>query len=241
MSLIKFPKWAIAMINSQISHFLWNNNEDKHRYHMANWQLVAQKKEEGGFGIPDMRNLNLSLLSSWIFRYGLHSIWVKIIDHKYKTDKPNILCSDNTAVSPFWKGVMWAFRRAVSENLMNMWYDLLGIVENLTPHEEYDHIIWSYNSNERFSVQSLYAVINHRGITPVYVPAVWNLNILPRVQIFLWLVGKNKALTRDNLAKRREVSDKTCLFCNEYEFVHHLFFDYCVAQRICFLWQISYN
>jgi hypothetical protein len=41
MSLIKFPKWAIAMINSQMSHFLWNNNKDKHRYHLTNWQLVA--------------------------------------------------------------------------------------------------------------------------------------------------------------------------------------------------------
>ena len=28
MSIIKFPKWAISMINSQMSHFLWNNNED---------------------------------------------------------------------------------------------------------------------------------------------------------------------------------------------------------------------
>ena len=49
MSVIKFPKWAIAMINSQMAHFLWNNNEDCHKYHLANWQLVAQKKEVGGF------------------------------------------------------------------------------------------------------------------------------------------------------------------------------------------------
>jgi hypothetical protein len=114
MSIIKFPKWAITMINSQMSHFLWNNNEDCHKYHLANWQLVAQKKEMGAFGIPDMRSLNLSLLSSWIFRYGLQfeSIWVKIVDHKYKTNNPNILCSDRTAVSSFWKGVMWALQAA---------------------------------------------------------------------------------------------------------------------------------
>jgi hypothetical protein len=37
-------------------------------------------------------------------------------------------------------------------------------------------------------------------------------------------------LTRDNLAKRRSVDDKTCLFCKEYEFIHYLFFDCCVAQ-----------
>jgi hypothetical protein len=36
MSIIKFPKWAITMINSQMSHFLWNNNEDCHKYHLAN-------------------------------------------------------------------------------------------------------------------------------------------------------------------------------------------------------------
>lgn len=114
MSIIKFLRWAIDMINSQMSHFLWNNNEDSHKYHLAHWQLVAQKKDMGGLGIPDMRNLNLSLLSSWIFRYGLHSdaIWVKIVDHKYNTSNPNVLCSDNTTISPFWKGVMWALKAA---------------------------------------------------------------------------------------------------------------------------------
>jgi hypothetical protein len=114
LSVIKFPKWAIAMINSQMAHFLWNNTEDSHRYHLANWQRVAQKKEVGGFDIPDMRNLNLSLLSSWIFRYGLQndSIWVRIIDHKYNTDNPNVLCSNDATASPFWKGVMWAIQAA---------------------------------------------------------------------------------------------------------------------------------
>lgn len=68
----------------------------------------------GGLGVPDLRNLNLSLLSSWIFRYNLNinSIWTKIIDHKYKVNNPNILCSVDTTVSPFWKGVMWALHAA---------------------------------------------------------------------------------------------------------------------------------
>jgi len=33
--------------------------------------------------------------------------------------------------------------------------------------------IWSFSSNGKYSVQSLYAVINHRGVVPVYVSAVW--------------------------------------------------------------------
>jgi hypothetical protein len=38
--------------------------------------------------------------------------------------------------------------------------------------------------------------------------------------VFLWLLANNKVLTRDNLAKRRAVNDKTCLFVvnmNQYE------------------------
>ena len=66
---------------------------------------------------------------------------------------------------------------------------------------------------------------------PVYGSTVWKLKVPPMIQIFLWLITKNKILSRDILAKRREVSDKTCLFCNELESVNHLLFDCCVARR----------
>jgi hypothetical protein len=39
-------------------------------------------------------------------------------------------------------------------------------------------------------------------------------------------------LTRDNLAKRREVSDPSCLFCAENESILHLFFDCYVAPNV---------
>jgi hypothetical protein len=137
-------------------------------------------------------------------------------------------------ISQVWDGhiLRLTFRRSVSENLMNMWYNMLSIVEDLNLQEDDDQIIWSFSSNGKFSVQSLYAVINHRGVVPLYVSSVWKLKIPPRVQIFLWLLTKNKILTRDNVAKRREVSHKTCLFCNEPESVNHLFFECCVAKRI---------
>jgi hypothetical protein len=64
LSIIKFPKWAIKIMNSHMGHFLWNNTEDKHKYHLASWQLVSQKEEEGGLGIPNLRSLSLALLAS---------------------------------------------------------------------------------------------------------------------------------------------------------------------------------
>lgn len=61
---------------------------------------------------------------------------------------------------------------------------------------------------------------------------VWNLNIPPRIHVFLWLMSNNKILVRNNLAKRQHVNDKTCLLCGEDETVAHLFFECVVAQRV---------
>lgn len=61
-----------------------------------------------------MRSLNLALLGAWIFRYHLNSnaIWRSIVDFKYKTDDPNVLCCPTVGASPFWKGVLWAVQAA---------------------------------------------------------------------------------------------------------------------------------
>jgi hypothetical protein len=39
MSIIKFPKWAIEAINSQMSNFSWDDKEEKHKYHLSNCSL----------------------------------------------------------------------------------------------------------------------------------------------------------------------------------------------------------
>jgi hypothetical protein len=135
-------------------------------------------------------------------------------------------------ISQVWdkETLMLSFTRSVSENLMNLWFDLVSVTEEVSLSTETDQIIWSFSSTGKFSVQSLYAVINHHGVKPVLVHAVWQLKIPPRVQFFLSLLSKSKLLTRENLAKRRNVDDKICIFCSEPESIHHLFFDCCVAK-----------
>jgi hypothetical protein len=59
---------------------------------------------------------------------------------------------------------------------------------------------------------------------------MWKIPVPSRLHVFLWLLANNKVLTGDNLAKRKDVGDKTCLFCSENESVMHLFFCCCVAQ-----------
>ena len=129
----------------------------------------------------------------------------------------------------------FSFRRSVSPSLMNMWYEILAIAGSIVFSTDPDAIVWKFTSNGIYSVQSLYAVVNFRGVKPIHPPAIWELCIPSRVQVFLWLLSNNKLLTRDNLAKRREVNEKSCVFCDEPESISHLFFDCCVVN---IMWEL---
>lgn len=71
--------------------------------HLANWDLLSQKKEIGGLGIPNLRDLNLSLLASWIKRYhhDNNKLWEQLIDFKYDTRNPNVLACSDFNISDF--------------------------------------------------------------------------------------------------------------------------------------------
>jgi hypothetical protein len=98
--------------------------------------------------------------------------------------------------------------------------------------QEEDMPIWELHFSGQYSASSFYAVINNRGVTPVHTPAVWKLDVPPRLHVFLWLLANDRLLTRDNLGKRRHVEDPSCLFCSELETSHHLFFDCFVAKLV---------
>lgn len=109
-----------------------------------------------------------------------------------------------------------SFSRCVDARLLEMWDEVCQLASTIVFTDEEDSLVWKFNSFCIYSVQSLYKVINFRGIKPVLVSAVWHIKISPRVHYFLWLISKNKVLTRDNLSKRRKVEDETC-FSGEKE------------------------
>jgi hypothetical protein len=93
-----------------MGNYLWNDSVENHKYHLANWELVSMSKEQGGLGLPSLRDLNISLLASWLKRYNKdkEKLWKELIDFKYDTAKPNIFLSNTIGASRFFKGFMWA-------------------------------------------------------------------------------------------------------------------------------------
>jgi hypothetical protein len=86
-----------------------------------------------------------------------------------------VICYEKTAViAHTWvDGVLrLSLRRTFDEEMMQKWYELEATIENLVLTDNSDALVWSNNSSGVYSSQSLYAVINYWGVTPVYVPTV---------------------------------------------------------------------
>jgi hypothetical protein len=130
-----------------------------------------------------------------------------------------IINEQNKTMAELWDGVnlKCTFKRCVNVRLFNMWQEVVNIASTAIFSSVEDETIWQFHSSGVYSSHSLYRIINFRGVMPVFIPAVWNLIIPPRVQFFLWLLSKDKILTRDNLRKRRNVDNPSCLFCEEEE------------------------
>jgi hypothetical protein len=108
------------------------------------------------------------------------------------------------SIQELWDGtnLKCTFRRKVDHRLLQRWYDLKSIAESLCLSNEEESIIWKFESKGVYSVSSLYAIVNFRGVMPAHIPAVWRVKVQPRVHVFLWLLANNRLLTRDNLVKR---------------------------------------
>jgi hypothetical protein len=82
--------------------------------------------------------------------------------------------------------------------------------------------VWFVTCSLVIQYWNIYSIINDQGKA---VRDAWDGESLlqlcgaslfpPRLHVFLWLFANNKVLTIDNLAKMRQVDDKTYLFCAE--------------------------
>jgi hypothetical protein len=143
----------------------------------------------------------------------------------------------NKTIFEIWDGheMRGNFRRTFTEDMMIQWHELMEVARYISFSNEEDQLIWQYNSFGVYSSSSLYDVINFRGITHIYLPAIWKLKIPPRVQVFLWLFSHNKIMTRDNLRARGIPKPMECEMCSEFETVQHLIFE-CTMYRA--LWDL---
>jgi hypothetical protein len=114
-----------------------------------------------------------------------------------------IFCNEKgKTVSQLWDGrdLKLTFRRNFSNSLMIKRHELEGVAASISLSSETDALIWQYEKKGEYSTSSLYAIINFGGVTPVFIPAFWQLIVPPRVHVFLWLLSQHKLMAGDNAA-----------------------------------------
>jgi hypothetical protein len=81
---------------------------------------------------------------------------------------------NNKIVVDLWDGVnlKCTFMRCVDVRLFNLWEELVNLATTIEFSHEEDALVWQFQSSGVYSSQSLYSVINFKGLMLVYIPAV---------------------------------------------------------------------
>ena len=106
---------------------------------------------------------------------------------------------------------------------MALWFELVGIASSIQFIDEDDSPVWNLNSKGVYTVSSFYKFINFRGVSCLLLLLLFGHLKSPQYSDFSLPLVNNKLLTRDNLSKRQEVGDPSCVFCSEQESCSHLF------------------
>jgi hypothetical protein len=76
-----------------------------------------------------------------------------------------------------WDGtnLRFSFRRSVDRRVLCLWYEFHEIGSSIVFLDEPDSIVWKFNSSGKYSVKSLYVVVNDRGVRQIFSPLVWKI------------------------------------------------------------------
>lgn len=60
-----------SRIKSKFRNFLWNDLDDKHMYHLVDYNSIFHPLSSGGLGLRVIRDYNKALISKWLWRFGV--------------------------------------------------------------------------------------------------------------------------------------------------------------------------
>jgi len=88
LSLFKAPEVVCKSITSIQRRFLWGWGKGNKSISWISWKDICKQKEDGGFGIRDIRKFNYALLAKWKWRTisGHEGRWNEVLNSKYGLD-----------------------------------------------------------------------------------------------------------------------------------------------------------
>ncbi|KAL0313476.1 UNVERIFIED_CONTAM: putative mitochondrial protein [Sesamum radiatum] len=199
---------------------------------------------EGGMGFRMLQAFNIALLAKqgWRVVSKPTSLLSRVLKAKYFPG-----CS-------FWEA-------PVGRRPSLTWRSILlarGVLEAgrerraLPDNPGCETVVWKLSKKKMFSVRSVYKVVvdlDARGVAsssrsyPILAEGcatfwqrMWALVVPPRVRIQVWRFCHEAIPSMDNLAKRNQGVDTTCVFCKEVETIKHVLWECHFARMV---WALS--
>jgi zinc-binding in reverse transcriptase len=132
------------------------------------------------------------------------------------------------------------FTRSLNDTLRQQLLEFYTKLSTISLNTQEDSYIWRWNNKGIFTTNSCYSWLDFGGVENTQYQLVWSASIPLKIKMFLWLVRKNKILTKDNLQKRGWRGQTKCIFCKAHETIDHIFI-HCSIITCIWSWIASYN
>ncbi|KAL5566025.1 hypothetical protein UlMin_029189 [Ulmus minor] len=108
MQSMKLPNSICSKLDAIIRNFWWSASKSNNPLCLKAWAEICQPKQWGGLGFRRMKDLNLSLLAKWGWKFvqGQSSLCCSILNARYLLHTKFLQASQSRGDSPFWKAVM---------------------------------------------------------------------------------------------------------------------------------------
>jgi zinc-binding in reverse transcriptase len=94
-----------------------------------------------------------------------------------------------------------------------------------------DEVLWSRNATGQLTSKLVYTFVHNTPHVQTKLYRLWEIKAPHRVQVFMWLMLRNKLLTIDNLIARDWVITSICYLCRQHqESAKHIFTE-CLCAR----------
>ena len=114
MSCIKLPQGVCLNLEKAIRKFFWGVGgrrgcqRDK-KIHWVGWDILCQRKVEGGLGLRRIGLFNQSLLAKqgWNLFINPNSLLARLYKELYHPNSTFLEATVGRRSSPYWKGLLW--------------------------------------------------------------------------------------------------------------------------------------
>ncbi|KAJ0871758.1 putative reverse transcriptase zinc-binding domain-containing protein [Helianthus annuus] len=104
------PKKVIKALDKIRRDFIWGRKAGRYKIRWVAWQKMIRPKQQGGFGLGDLRSTNLALLIKWWWKLKTkpEELWVKVINSIHGSNKSHKIIPINNKFTGTWKDIVSA-------------------------------------------------------------------------------------------------------------------------------------